>query len=173
MRHILSRYCGVAPSRLPIAETEFGKPYLEAPFSGISFNLSHTRARAILAVSTQVSIGADLEEHRERLDTKTIADCWLHAGERKDLDGISQGERSVAFFRLWCRKEAVLKGKGTGLRAALHQFRVTVCPDRAEVLWWPGEESSWHLYDLRVGEKHSAALALDRPANSLRYQELG
>ena len=172
LRQILSRYCGVPPSRLPIQHTEFGKPYLEAPFTGVSFNLSHSRGTAILAVSDGVAIGVDLEERRS-IAAETIAACWLHEGEREDLLRCSKGQRQSAFFRLWCRKEAVLKGQGSGLRFPLHEFRVSVAQGRAEVLSWPLAGTSWHLYDLTMDGAYTAALALDRPAKSIRYREPG
>jgi 4'-phosphopantetheinyl transferase len=171
MRHILSRYCDLAPSRLPIAETRFGKPYLESPFLTIRFNLSHTHDWALLAVSRHAEIGVDVEEHSPSLDTKLLAE-WLHPEEKQDLEVMSHEKRGIAFFRLWCRKEALLKAKGIGLRAPLHQFRVSTSPDTAKVLSWPGEDPNWHLYDLIADEQHSAALALDRPAKSIAYKEL-
>jgi len=171
MRHILSRYCDLAPSRLPIATTRRGKPYLESPFPTIRFNLSHTHDWALLAVSRHAEIGVDVEEHRPSLDTKLLVQ-WLHPAEKQDLEVMSPDMRRIAFIRLWCRKEALLKAKGTGLRAPLHQFRVSTSSDTPKVLAWPGEDPNWHLYDLIADEQHSAALALDRPAKSIAYKEL-
>lgn len=170
LRQILAGYCGVEPGLVPLRHTPRGKPYLAAPFSHIRFNLSHSGGLGLLAVSAGAEIGVDLEQHR-RIASGPIAAAWLHDGEQRDLLGCAGHDRVGAFFRLWCRKEAVVKAQGAGLRFPLHQFRVSACAGRAVVLAWPGA-SRWHLYDLPMGETYTAALALDRPARVIRFREL-
>lgn len=170
LRQILASYCGLDPHRVPLRHTPRGKPYLPAPFSDIRFNLSHSGGLALLAVSTAAEVGVDLEQRR-RIAAGPIAAAWLHDGEQRDLLRRDGNDRAAAFFRLWCRKEAVVKAQGTGLRFPLHQFRVSACARRAVVLAWPGA-SRWHLYDLPMGQTYTAALALNRPALAIRYREL-
>lgn len=124
----------------------------------------------MVVVSAGAKIGVDLEQRRQ-IAAGPIAAAWLHEGEQRDLLRRAGNDRAAAFFRLWCRKEAVVKAQGSGLRFPLHQFRVSACLRRAEVLQWPGA-IGWHLYDLAVGETYTAALALDRPARLIRFREL-
>ena len=60
LRRILSQYCGVEPSRIPLAYRRHGKPYLKPPFSELKFNLSHSCDVALLAVCEGANIGVDL-----------------------------------------------------------------------------------------------------------------
>lgn len=169
LREILALYCGLEPRRVPIRHTRHGKPYLPAPYDGIRFNLSHSGEMGLLAVSAGAEVGVDLERRRE-IAAGPIAASWLHEDEQRDLLRRGVKDRATAFFRLWCRKEAVVKAHGAGLHFPLHHFRVSACSRRAAVLAWPGPRR-WYLYDLPIKETYTAALALDRPARAIRYRE--
>jgi len=172
LRRILSQYCGVEAERLPIQESAHGRPHLDSPFSDISFSVSDSGDFRVVAVSRQVGIGIDLEPSLRNVDALTSTVYWLHPGERRDLRARPPRERRAAFIGLWCRKEAVLKAEGSGLHFPLHHFRVSVAPNPAEVLVWPKGESPWRLYDLRVWESYTAALATNRPVAAIRHREL-
>ncbi len=55
LRHLLARYCGIAPTSLRFRTTASGKPSLEWPADAEShalrFNLTHSENRALLGVS--------------------------------------------------------------------------------------------------------------------------
>lgn len=172
LRQILSKYCAVEPHVVPILESTTGKPYLQSPFSGIVFNLSHSADLAIVAVSEQVRLGIDLESRRRKLKALIHAAHWLHPAELRDLRTLTLEERQDAFLRLWCRKEAVLKAEGSGLRFPLHSFRVSAAPHRSEVVTWPGFDNPWKLYDIPISSTHVAALAVDKGVSSIRHLEL-
>ena len=170
VRRILSGYCGVSPACVPLADRRFGKPFVRAPFSRLKFNLSHAGGRALLAVCTDAEVGIDIEKRRQ-VAAESIAGSWLHDGERDDLVRLSGGRRLAAFFRLWCRKEAVSKAHGSGLRIGFHRFRVSASQACAAVLSWPEGAPPWRLYDLRSDGPFVAALALDRPVNRIHYRD--
>ena len=107
---LLRRYVGDGP----FARGEFGKPYLPG---GPPFSLSHGGDLAVLAVGEEgTELGVDVE---------SLARPWREAVARRLFTTEEQtwlqnsGER---FFRLWTRKEAVLKCRGSGLS------RLTVFP---------------------------------------------
>lgn len=171
LRSILSGYCGVDPALVPLGQTAAGKPCLGTPFSTIGFNLSHSGAVGLLAVSSGVRIGVDLENLSRPLATPEHLAYWLHEGERRDLLDRPPSARRAAFIGLWCRKEALLKATALGLRFPLHRFRVSVPPEPAAVLSWPDRDDRWRLYDIAIAAGHEAALAIDRPVASLRLRE--
>jgi 4'-phosphopantetheinyl transferase len=172
VREVLSRYCDLHPSRVPLGQSRYGKPYLKAPYSRISFNFSRSRGLAVVAVCAGGSIGVDLERRRD-IASEAIAATWLHDAERRDLlRSAGSKDDHQAFFRLWCRKEAVVKAEGSGLHFPLHEFRVSTSEKRAEVLSWPTESCQWHLRDLTIDERYAGAIALDRPVGTVRYREL-
>ena len=100
---LLRRYVGEGP----FARGEFGKPYLPG---GIPFSLSHGGDLAVLAVGEEgTELGVDTES-LERPWREAVAKRLFTPEEQLWFQGSSE-----RFFRLWTRKEAVLKCRGSGL----------------------------------------------------------
>ncbi|MCB1106999.1 MAG: 4'-phosphopantetheinyl transferase superfamily protein [Chlamydiia bacterium] len=108
LHHLLSKKVGIAPSRISLKRTSYGKPYLEG--FPIHFNLSHTKHAALIAFHSS-PIGVDIEAiDPSRVLQKTPT---INPSEQEVID---QSEDPVdTFFSYWCAKEALLKAKGTGL----------------------------------------------------------
>ncbi|MCR4891489.1 MAG: 4'-phosphopantetheinyl transferase superfamily protein [Lachnospiraceae bacterium] len=104
---------------------EHGKPFLteEPPW----FSISHTGPVAVLAISDEGPVGADVEEiRRTRAGDKLRAGNWeaiarrfYTDSEKKYLDKLEEGEREKTFFGLWTCKEAYGKLMGGGLEDGL------------------------------------------------------
>ncbi len=116
LRQLLWRHCGLA------AGVEFhlgaqGKPSL-GPSAAWQFNLSHSGAHGLIAISEGVAVGVDVEVVRP------IDDLWLLAEQNfshAELDALRQtprGDQAHAFLTAWTRKEACLKAVGSGLSIA-------------------------------------------------------
>jgi 4'-phosphopantetheinyl transferase len=117
LRALLGRYTGSAPDRLEFDAGPFGKPALR-PGAGrpsLPFNLSHSEGIGVLAIGALDDLGVDVERVRPLAETLAIAEQVFAAEEQRALRAIPEVERSVAFFRYWTRKEAVLKSLGRGL----------------------------------------------------------
>jgi 4'-phosphopantetheinyl transferase len=75
-------------------------------------------------------------------------------------------ERPQAFFRLWTRKEALLKGRGDGLSFPLELLDVSEIGENALADRRVGPEAAearrWQLLPLKVPLGYAAALALRR-----------
>ena len=166
LRGVLARYVGVAPDRIEFTLSAAGKPAT----TGVEFNLSHSRGRALLAVSAREPIGADLELERADVDVLAIAGRYFHGAEFEAvraaaLQGEADGRR--AFFRHWVAKEAVLKGAGHGLGFPLDRFGVhfdaggggagVVMLDAGRIA------PDWRLHMLEVGEACPGAVAVRGP----------
>lgn len=107
LRHALARAGlppDLEPSRLPN-----GKPHLP----GLHFNLSHSGAWAVCAISDG-PVGVDLERERP---LRRPVEQKLTAAEQAQLSMLDPSQRQSAFFDLWVLKEAVLKQTGDGLSA--------------------------------------------------------
>lgn len=149
LRHVLASYVDVSPARVRFAEPgEHGRPEL-AGHDPPSFNLSHSGELALVAVGTAGPVGVDVERHSsrpfERLAARSFSEVELAGWQQA-----SESERQVAFHRLWCRKEAVLKSTGRGL-ASLRTMTATPAP------------AHWTVADLAVRDGYSAAVALPHP----------
>lgn len=94
-----------------------GKPYL--PNAAFHFSLSHSDAAALCAFGTE-PIGADLQKIKPELPRHTAR---IVSEEEKDyLDGLPQEERTLAFYRLWAKKESLMKWDGRGLRLPMQKL---------------------------------------------------
>jgi 4'-phosphopantetheinyl transferase len=131
MRYVLGAYRGIAPRDLELTESELGKPALvpDARRPNLWFNLSHSHERALLAVSMEREVGADLECEKSSTDALGIASSYFFGPEFDAIRNSPPERQTAMFFRLWVAKEAVLKGQGTGLRVALDSFHVRFEPD--------------------------------------------
>lgn len=91
----------------PLARGENGKPFFpSAPH--LQFNLSHSGAVALCALSTRGSVGVDVEEIRPR--NPALPRRVLHPLEYAAYE--AAGGTWEAFYDLWTRKEAWVKYQG-------------------------------------------------------------
>ncbi len=104
LRRILGAYLGLAPEALEFVVGPHGKPALAAGYP--EFNLSHSRGRAMVAVSPSVPVGVDIEGIRDNVD---MAKLLTRAGE-SDLPPDRE-----ALFRRWTEREARTKAAGSPL----------------------------------------------------------
>ncbi|HVV44373.1 MAG TPA: hypothetical protein VHC72_04185 [Bryobacteraceae bacterium] len=107
LRRILAGYTGNDPADLRFVLGEHGKPAL-FPLSNIQFNLSHSGDWALIAVTSAVPVGVDIERIRADLD---MAPLLERLGER-DLPAATHD-----LFRRWTQREATSKAAGGPLFA--------------------------------------------------------
>ena len=123
-----------------------GKPNAD----GICFNLSHSGAYVICAVSTK-PVGCDIEQIKNA--PKQIEERAFSQEERALLKGLDNDAYNHEFYRMWTQKESFLKMQGFGLRVPLQTlemegcyfkeyeipgYQVTVCAEEnefAELTW--------------------------------------
>jgi 4'-phosphopantetheinyl transferase len=166
LRRILGAYLETEPQRLKFQYNKYGKPALSPPSTNLhlSFNLSHSRAMALCAVTFERDIGVDLEWLRTDLDYDEIAQSHFSADERAYLRALPAQRKAAAFFAGWTRKEAFIKAKGLGVSYPLDQFSVCLDPDnRNELLKScdePGEVLRWSLRALTFDSDYPAAVCV-------------
>jgi 4'-phosphopantetheinyl transferase len=116
LRRILADYLHGEASDVVFELGPKDKPALAAS-SGqdLKFNLSHSAAVALVAVSAGPAVGVDVEWIRDDLDVMALARRALPAQAVAELASASPRSRTSAFFRLWVRHEASVKCLGTGL----------------------------------------------------------
>ncbi|MFJ4879478.1 4'-phosphopantetheinyl transferase family protein [Streptomyces sp. NPDC088745] len=134
----------------PLCPEPHGRPSL--PGSGLHFSLSHSADLVMFAFGT-TPVGVDVEILPSPGQVDEVAQV-LHPREQRELAAL-QGDdpaRAAAFGRCWCRKEAYLKGTGTGLAVPLGDTYVGA-GER------PGDVPGWRIADVRAPEGYAAALA--------------
>jgi 4'-phosphopantetheinyl transferase len=124
LREILGGLLRKPPAEVRLRVVEHGKPVLDFAAMRISegdgvravrFNVSHSSDLALIGVCLGHEIGVDLEWIKRISEAERIVASFFSAAERAEFAGIPDHAKAQAFFRGWTRKEAVLKGLGTGL----------------------------------------------------------
>jgi 4'-phosphopantetheinyl transferase len=134
LRHVLASYCGISPEALQFGAREYGKPVLthpDAASTSLSFNLTHSGGRALIAVTRGREVGIDLEKERVNIEALSIARSYFFGAELEAIRNAPVTHRAVEFFRYWSAKEAVIKGEGLGLHVPLDRFHVRFAPDHS------------------------------------------
>ncbi len=170
LRRILASYLLVDPCSLRFEFEEFGKPKLVG--AGLTFNLSHTRSIALLAVSKNQKIGVDTEPLNRPINTEAISKRFFTAKEHQDLLSLSGQERQQAFFRLWVMKEAFVKAVGCGLSGSLAAFEVSESEGNLKIVpidsrW--GDLSGWFLHQWCLDDLYFGALVSSKMPDSISY----
>lgn len=162
LRIVLGNRLGVPPDELTFVYNDFGKPRL-APRDTPTphFNLSHSGALAMLAISDRFPLGIDVEETKPLKED--IAGYFFSARERASLKRLPRTGYLNGFYRCWTRKEAFVKALGDGLAIALDSFDVSVGPRAALNLGRLDGEASesdrWRLYNVKAPAGFQGALA--------------
>lgn len=166
LRRILGSYLGVEPDRLFLETNQYGKPFLPERPGGqqLNFNLSHSADLAILALAEDCEVGIDLEQMRGDLPFQAMARQFFSRREQRDLFSLPAGQQPAAFYRCWTRKEAYLKGCGSGFSQSADFCDVSLLPCRPPELLAdrtnPDQPARWSLIDLEVPPGFCAALAV-------------
>jgi len=127
LRMVLSRYCDCGPKDLSFQKMASGKPVLQGTderTNMIRFNLSHSRGRALIAVSKEREVGVDLEKVLIDRDVTALAARFFAPQEQVAIGRAAPTAKHVTFSRIWVAKEAVLKARGSGLTFPLDRHRI-------------------------------------------------
>jgi 4'-phosphopantetheinyl transferase len=172
LRHILSRYLAIEPSRIRFTYSPYGKPGLASEMNELNFNVSHSNELALYAVALGCEVGLDIEFIREDFACMEIAERFFSPQEVASLRALPSGLQTLAFFNCWTRKEAYIKARGEGFSHPTAQFTVSCAQGQPAAILStendPREFSRWWLQELRPGAGYVAALALRGTPRQLR-----
>src|SRR5262249_3939596 len=167
LRAILARYLNEVPAAIEFSYGPRGKPSLAGRFesNSLRFNLSHSGERALLAVSRDVQLGADIEENRPIDDHSKIAERFFSAGEKAVMRALRPDESLEGFYRCWTCKEAYVKATGDGLARPTESFDVVFLPPEqarlVSVDQDPSEASRWTLLAFTPEQNYIAAVVIE------------
>ncbi|MFH9757257.1 4'-phosphopantetheinyl transferase superfamily protein [Streptomyces griseus] len=128
-----------------------GRPAVAPPPPPLHFSLSHSAGVALVGVADR-PIGVDVER-LPGAETVDICSRSLHPEEQAELNEVPAGEaRRKLFGRIWTRKEAYLKGLGTGLSRSPAEDYLGADRDRH-----PGD---WTMVGIPCVATHAASAAV-------------
>lgn len=166
VRASLSRYVPeVAPADWAFVRNAHGRPEVAGP-SGVPdlrFNLSHTAALMVCAVTLERDVGVDVEDGHRRLAEQSLAERFFSPAEVRDLLAQPPQRRRERFFSLWTLKEAYIKARGEGLATPLRHFSFHLEGARVEIRFarsLADDPTAWRFALMRPTPRHSAALAV-------------
>ena len=164
LRSIIGHYLKVAAGELQFISGRYGKPALSSPYSHekLKFSMSHSNGHALYAFVREREVGIDIEHIRDIPEMGEIVDLFFSDTEKKAFCSLPEGSRKQLFFQIWTRKEAILKGMGTGLNQPLEKVDVLLTTD--EIIGHStGERKKhqpWRIEDLNLSEAYAAAYAI-------------
>ncbi|MDQ1883023.1 4'-phosphopantetheinyl transferase superfamily protein [Aeromonas salmonicida] len=124
-----------------------GKPTLSDP--RWQFNQSHSGDWLVIALCATGPLGVDIEMGRRRRQTLPLARRFYATSEYEWLAALPAEEQDGAFYRLWSRKEAVLKAHGGGIAAGLD--KVCFLPQEGWRLDNRLDEHEYRVQDWPIG----------------------
>jgi 4'-phosphopantetheinyl transferase len=127
LREILGGLLAQSPGSIRFRARGQGKPELDSGLwshgpPALRFNVSHSADLALIAVCRGRELGVDLEQIRPISEAERIVASFFSLTEQAEFAVLADEAKSLAFIRGWTRKEAVLKGLGSGLAGLSARF---------------------------------------------------
>ena len=114
VRTVLASAWGCDKSEV-VLQVEQGRPYPDVQNQNPGFfSIAHSSMGILVGFSREGHIGVDIEQEKRFPNLLGVAKRIMTFDEYAIFSKLEGDEASRAFFRLWVRKEAVLKYLGTG-----------------------------------------------------------
>ncbi len=127
------------------------RPYLCKPALSWDFNISHSGAWVVMALSNESKVGIDVEKIKT-LDL-TLSQNYFSLSEQKYLKKQKKENRLNAFFYIWTLKEAYLKALGKGLYFPLNNFS------------WEDKKDEWQFSCFDIDPNYKLSLCSNKNKN--------
>ncbi len=112
---------GLCECDMEYAYYKKGKPYFKNR-EDICFNISHTKNFAAVVFS-DTDVGIDIEEKGRMVDMDRFTKRFFSVSENEYF--LEAEDKEACFFKLWTRKESLLKADGCGITTTLSGVDVT------------------------------------------------
>ncbi len=169
LRRTLADHLGKSPQTIEFSQVGNGKPVLAK--GSLHFNLSHSAHIAVIALSTDHSIGIDLEHSSRSFCPYDLAEICFTAQEKAALRQHDQPE--ARFMAFWTAKEALMKLTGQGM--SLEPRRISL---RLDANGWPigyhsvdGATANLRFIDLKIS-RTTCCLAYPLPAGGGEWNNI-
>ncbi len=176
LRKLLGNYVESRPEELVFRYGPRGKPYLASELTmRLEFSVAHAQNQALFALCREMEIGVDLECLRPLADLAGMMQMCLSATEQAVIQTLPEPDWLGAFFRVWVRKEALIKATGKGMNIPLREFDAGFSPAESQSeLRLPAEHfgnEHWHVIDLAAPPGSVGALAMSGAGRRVRCYE--
>lgn len=169
LRVILGQYTAQQPAAIRFHYTDAGKPFIDAP---LSFNISHAGHYTVIALTdAETVLGIDIERLSFEVEMEPIVRHYFSPNEQKQWHALAIGERQLAFFRAWTRKEAFIKAVGDGLGMPLQAIEVPLGEQATQFLALPApyQRQEWFLHLVDMPTDYVGAIAVNTSLDGIHY----
>ncbi|MFL2840480.1 MAG: 4'-phosphopantetheinyl transferase family protein [Pseudohongiellaceae bacterium] len=175
LRSVLGQYFDRAPESLVFARNAYGKPKIGSFEKSwpISFNLSHTNALSVLAVTRENELGVDVEYINRKVDSLKLANRYFSTLEYNDLSALNARQLDDWFFKLWTLKEAYIKAYGMGLAIRLRDFSFNFNNNGIDITFAEkrdGKPEFWQFWQFDYKSSFQLALAMKLKQKEALYK---
>lgn len=166
LRILLGRYLATGPKEIRF-QLNYNKKLLLQNISAknLHFNVSHSGDWILIAVSIN-PIGVDAEQINASFTYQNLLDFSFSLEEKNYIQSAANSHQS--FYKLWTRKEALLKATGKGLIDDL----ISV-PSLDGIHQNPehitGSAESWQITSFEIDENHLGSAAFMPVKTALRF----
>lgn len=162
LREKLSFFLNKAPKDIVIDVDFYGKPFIKSADCTLSFNMSHSEDRLVLAVTQGKALGIDIEKINFQQDLEIVHQVFSQS-EITELSAYQSTRKVKAFFKGWTQKEAFIKALGMGMSYPLKAFSVLLNPDEQGRLIHAEQESvafhhEWNMQCLEIDPDYHCSL---------------
>ena len=156
LRILLGRYLSVNPTDIRFNSTQNQKPVLQnLNPQNLNFNVSHSGDWILIALALN-PIGIDLEQIDTSFTDQNLLDFSFSSSEKNYIQAAVSPSKNL--YKLWTRKEALLKATGKGLIDDLIQI-----PSLDGIHQSPcsliGSKESWQITSFNIDENHVGSTA--------------
>ncbi|MDB4955281.1 MAG: 4-phosphopantetheinyl transferase [Myxococcales bacterium] len=170
LRREVGRMLGIPPREVAFELGEHDKPHVVGGTPHV--NVSHSGDVVLIALTSGVPIGIDVEQINERFAHEAVHETFFSDREIEDLAKVPADLRVPAFFHTWTSREAIMKVLGLGLNLPRETFDVSVDPRLPPALLaarTPLLTAGPHtLISIAVPSGHLAALAVAADSHAFR-----
>jgi len=149
-RQVIADMLDLHPRDVVLGAGENGRPCVVSPENAhLEFSASQCGDLSLLAISSDLRIGVDVESHDDLMDYARLL-TWITTPDVVErVSQLSDTEQREATLRLWTRKEAYLKATGQGIGSDLADVQLPLdsAPGWQEYQAGPGA-TRWLLHDL-------------------------
>ena len=163
---MLAYYTMSHPESIKIIPDSFGKPTSER---NLFFNISHSGDQLLVGFSKS-KIGVDIERNDPAVDIEKVGKSHFSEVELQEMMSYTRDERTEAFFEIWTKKEALIKGIGKGLSIPLQDFNVT--KRNGKVFWkFPADNKygNWYVHNIETKQGFKSAFATQNDVANASY----
>jgi 4'-phosphopantetheinyl transferase len=166
LRHILEYYLGIPAAKIAFLYSELKKPYLAD--TDLQFNVSHSHDAAVFAFTREFPLGVDIEKI-EPTFKESVAERYFSTHEFAQLMRLPKEAQIPGFYRIWSRKEALVKALGSGLHFPLKLFSVALHDQVEQLPFEQGGYALWHLESFVAYPDYQSAFATPQPVERVLY----